>query len=124
MSDTWNIRKLLTGSTLRVYFSLNFVPKPPHLTHPSLSSATHFIFSHPLLKDQHFYFLCVLQMWVMEANADNLSCLVALDYCVLAADSEQTLPVLLSVPWALPPWSVAIADKGGCGVALGERRLC
>lgn len=58
---------------------------------------------------------------MMEANADNLSHLVALDCCVLAAVSEQTLPVFLSVPWALPPWSVAIPGKGGCGVALGER---
>lgn len=121
MNDTLQIRKLFTGSTLRIHFTLNFAPRAPHLTHSSLSSATHFIFSHPLLKDQHFYFLCFSQMWMIEANAHNLSCLVALDCCVLGADSEQTLPVLLSVPWALPPWSVAIAGKGGCGAAVGRR---
>lgn len=40
-----------------------------------------------------------------------------------AADSEQTLPALLTLLSSLSTWPVVAANKGGCGVARG-RRLC
>lgn len=119
--QTWNIRRLLTSSTMRVCFSLNFAPKAPHLIHPRLNTATHFTLPHPFTKSRCFYFLCFLQMWVMKAKCRQFMQLsgyrLQCACCRLRADIASPL----TVPCVLSTWPVAAGNKGVCGMAWGRR---
>lgn len=112
---TWNIRRLLTGSTVIVCSSLNFAPKVPCLTHPGLPSGTHFILSQHLLKC--FYFPCFSQKWVMEAKRSQFKHFHGSRLLCACGILSTSIPDLLSVPRALPTLPVAAADRGRCGVA-------